>query len=166
MDNTDGMAKIVIKTGASFASQLTQGDTVYVVRNNIDLNSGTVAIPSGVILKFEGGKISNGTLVGNGTVIEAPNRQIFSSITFSGTFIGTLNAVWIGATPNNSAFDNSVILQNWLNGYSAYFKTIEFPCNTYYFLTPVAMSGDLRNREIKGNNSKFLVNIPDVDNVG
>lgn len=139
-------------------------NTIYLIQYDYDLNGQTVTLPAGCVLEFDGGSVKNGTLVGSGTKIIASDGKIFDTMTFGGSFIGAMNALWIGATPNDQSFDNAVILRKWINEYSGIFNTIEFPESDYYFLTPTAMSGDLRNRKIDGCSSNFYVNIPDDGN--
>lgn len=44
-------------------------NTVYEIRYDFDLNGQTINIPEGCVLQFEGGSISNGTLIGNDTIL-------------------------------------------------------------------------------------------------
>ena len=148
------------------SSHFPTSNTIYVIKYDYDLNNTTITIPSGCVLRFDGGSFSNGTITGNGTYIDAGNYKIFNNITFAGTFSDVLNAMWVGATPSNSSFDNGTILNTWLTNWCDYFRVISWPTGTYYFLTPSAMTADKRNKEIRGNSSIFRVNIPDVDDTG
>lgn len=153
-------------TGKNVLTQamVNTANTIYHIQYDYDLNGQTITLPAGCVLEFDGGSVKNGTLVGSGTKIIASDGKIFDTMTFGGSFIGAMNALWIGATPNDQSFDNAVILRKWINEYSGIFNTIEFPESDYYFLTPTAMSGDLRNRKIDGCSSNFYVNIPDDGN--
>lgn len=148
------------------SAMIADSNTIYHIQYDYDLNEQTLTIPAGCVLQFDGGSISNGTLVGNGSSIIAPDIQIFDDITFDGTFNGNLNAMWVGAKPNDSAFDNSDILQSWLDSYSDFFSVIDWPLNTYYFLSPAIKNDTDRFKEIRGNNSIFRVNIPDNNGEG
>ena len=66
-NNLYDLGKVILRRGSSFSSQVTLQNTIYVVQYGFDLNNGRVVLPSGTILLFEGGSISNGTLVGSGT---------------------------------------------------------------------------------------------------
>lgn len=68
---------------SSFSSQVTSSNTVYEIRDVFDLENTTVTIPVGCTLKFEGGSIINGVVVGQDTIIEG----IFDVETVSGTFL-------------------------------------------------------------------------------
>lgn len=162
----NGMGYKILRQGVSFASQMTDTNTIYEVRNNFDLNSGTLTVPAGSIIRFNGGKISNGTITGQKTMIDAGNVQVFDNVTFSGSFTGSLNAYWVGAKTNDNTFDNSPIIQSWLNSYYAAFLELVFPEGEYYFSSPVTMSADHRNLILNGNGSKFNVNIADSNDAG
>lgn len=58
-------------------SMISEENTIYVIQYDFDLRGATIEIPSNCVLKFEGGKLDNGVLCGNYTVIDAPAYQIF-----------------------------------------------------------------------------------------
>jgi len=68
--------------------QVITSNQIASIQENIDLTSTTLNIPSGVILRFEGGTITNGTLNGDSTYIWSDEQlQIFGlDITFTGTW--------------------------------------------------------------------------------
>ena len=87
---------VVLKGNQSFASQVTKTKTKYVVKYNFNLNNATVTIPANCLIEFDGGSISDGTLIGNNTILiynQALNA-IFSNVDRQGTFIynNTLSA--------------------------------------------------------------------------
>lgn len=78
----------VLKLGVPFAQQVATADTTYIIRHAYDLGGGTVTIPQGCRLQFEkGGQLNNGTLVGNGTSIDANTESLFGAgMVFSGSW--------------------------------------------------------------------------------
>ena len=71
----------------SFENQVNTPNTYYVIKDYIDLQGKTINIPSHSILKFEGGQLGNGTLVGADTYIEAGVYTIFENdIILEGTY--------------------------------------------------------------------------------
>ena len=84
---------------------------VWVIRSDFDLGGITVNMPVNVTLQFEGGTLSNGTLRGNNTKIEAPLVQIFeTSILLSSTFVyDTFYPEWYGAKGDLSVDDYAAI---------------------------------------------------------
>ena len=63
--------------GLSFANQVTKANTVYEICHSFDLGGKNVSIPEGCVLKFSGGAIQNGTIIGKETIIEAAPLHIF-----------------------------------------------------------------------------------------
>lgn len=59
-DTTNGMGYVILRKDKSFASQLTQQNTIYVIRYDFTL-TGNVTVPVNCILEFDGGSI-----IGNG----------------------------------------------------------------------------------------------------
>ena len=52
-------------------------NTTYIVQYDYDARGQAISIPTGCELRFEGGSISNSTLIGNGTTISAGQYRIF-----------------------------------------------------------------------------------------
>ena len=85
--NTDGMGYVILRKNKSFASQVTKENTIYEVRYDFDLNGEEIILPNNCILKFEGGSISNGSLIGQNTLIKSVPYPIFKNIKdISGTW--------------------------------------------------------------------------------
>lgn len=78
----------ILNPSISFASQVTESNTIYEIRDKFDLNNQQVSLNNNITLKFNGGKLINGTLSGNNSVhIEAGPIKIFDNISFSGGII-------------------------------------------------------------------------------
>lgn len=81
----DGIYGIkVLLANVPFAVQVTEPNMKYVIRWNFDLGGETVEMPENCILQFEGGSLSNGTIVGDGTQINADKTAIFNTINIDG----------------------------------------------------------------------------------
>lgn len=95
---------VILRKNKTFAEQVTETNTIYEIRYDFDLGGESVTIPAGCILKFEGGKVTNGTLVGQNTGIEAGTAQIFDTdITLSGSWnVAEAYPEWFGAVCNGS----------------------------------------------------------------
>lgn len=107
--NTDGMGYVILRKNKTFAEQVTTANTVYEIRYDFDLNSTSITIPSGCVLKFDGGEIQNGTLTGNGTTIDADPIEIFSSVDITGTWnVPVIQSRWF----NGSAVENCLAMNN------------------------------------------------------
>lgn len=79
-----------------------QENTTYEIRYNFSLAGNEVNIPTGSCLQFNGGKIDNGVLIGNSTIIADTKADIFgSNLNLQGTFIGTVSPLNFGLEPLN-----------------------------------------------------------------
>lgn len=65
-------------------SMISKENTIYIIQYDYNLNKQTITIPSGCVLLFEGGSISNGNLKGNNTYIEGTLNNVFELISFEG----------------------------------------------------------------------------------
>jgi hypothetical protein len=82
---------------------LSEANFIYIIQYDFDLNGATINLPANSILKFEGGSIKNGNLVGNNTTIDAaPDAKIFNlNVALSGTFTNTESTpYWYGGDPS------------------------------------------------------------------
>jgi len=91
-NNLYGLGKVILRRSGTFASQVTQANTIYVIQYNFDLDSARINIPNGSILLFEGGTLSNGTLVCADLydvrlVYYQDQSEILSGVTLEGNFI-------------------------------------------------------------------------------
>lgn len=102
----------VLQGNQSFAAQVTAENTIYEIRDVFDLNSGSVTIPANCKLRFEGGRVINGTINGNKTIIGADPYQIFDiNTTLAGTFLNDcIYTEWFGAKADGST-DNFAVFQ-------------------------------------------------------
>ena len=109
--NLQARTRIILSPTKPISAQISASDkgAIYIVQTNIDLKKNTVKMPQGSILQFEGGKLSNGEIVGNNATIEAGRYEIFDEIELSGTWLlDGVKAEWFGAIPNREDIDCSV----------------------------------------------------------
>lgn len=70
-------------------SMINKENTVYVIQYEYDLNGKEIIIPEGCVINFQGGSLSNGTIILNNTKIN-PNvcvlNDFFQNITIQGNF--------------------------------------------------------------------------------
>ena len=70
------------------SQQFTRENTVYIIKQDIDLRGTTLKIPAGCTLKFEGGSLRNGFLTGNSTVVVlGDDMPAFDDVILSGSFV-------------------------------------------------------------------------------
>lgn len=78
----------------------------YVIKTAIDMKGRKVYVPASAVLRFEGGSLKNGTLVGQTSYVSASQCQVFYNVEFLGRFCSTFEMEWIGAKADNKT-DNS-----------------------------------------------------------
>lgn len=83
--NTDGTlaSKVII---ANKASDFVQENAIYKITTDINLNTALLELPANCTLDFQGGSISNGTIIGSDTKIRSGLNVIFDNITIEGTW--------------------------------------------------------------------------------
>ena len=115
--------------GLSFSDQLNEQNTIYDIRDSFDLKKATITIPSNSVLLFNGGKISNGTLIGQNTVVRADAVQIFDiDLSFSGTWsVDPFLVEWLGAKADSKT-DNTIVLNKI---FQTPFSIIKFGSGVY-----------------------------------
>lgn len=89
-------------------SMILSANTVYEIRYDYDLQGQEVTIPEGCILKFNGGKLNNGTINCNDTIIIGDN-YIFNNIILLGTLkTKDYNCSWWGIFCSNEDNKNNI----------------------------------------------------------
>lgn len=63
--NENEMGYVILRKDKTFAEQVTKENTIYEIRYSFDLNNQFIEILNNCVLKFNGGKIINGTIVLN-----------------------------------------------------------------------------------------------------
>lgn len=92
---------------------MSAANTIYVIQYDYDLNGQTITLPAGCVLKFDGGSLKNGSIVGNSTSVEG--NYLFNNISFSQSFIFEIidSSKFIGYE-NDTALLRTLI-NLWLN---------------------------------------------------
>lgn len=115
-------------------------NTIYHIQYDYNLNGQTITIPSGCVLLFEGGSISNGVIVGNNTTINN-NVRLGPNIITQGTFnIDSIKLDNIIGEDFETAFGVALSLTS----------TIELGNKTYISKSPIKIE---KSVNIIGNNA-------------
>lgn len=116
-----------------------QANTTYEFIYHHDLDDETITFPTGVILNFNGGKLDNGTLVGNHTAIVAPITLIFKKdlkINKDGTWnIDRAYSDWFECYKNGYYINPTTFVEDYTDP--------EAPVKTYKYNNVVYNAGDL-----------------------
>lgn len=133
----NGLGYKILRKDATFASQVTDTNTIYEIRYNFDLNNTTVTIPSGCVLKFNGGLLSNGIVNAAELKIEA-SCKVFENVRFTGDCIYTTViplytfVTKFAASASDSSVDNTQEIQSCLD---CGCKNIMFPGDKFLRIT-------------------------------
>jgi len=138
-------------------SMISDDNTIYVIQYDYEIdsaNDNTITIPANSVLKFEGGSLSNGTIVGTGTLIEETKTNIFGTTTLlTGTWANTeIYPEWFGAVSYNSNNPVSCVSAfRAMNINMPLCKIYTIKLNSIYYIDDEV--------EIKNPNGKTIVNI-------
>lgn len=77
---------ITYSTNLLTQQMLNKENTIYVLQYDYSLNGQTITIPSGCVLLFEGGSISNGTLSGANTTLRGAIEHVFNNLNIVGSW--------------------------------------------------------------------------------
>jgi hypothetical protein len=119
----------IMRPTDNFAAKL-KANYIHEIPFDVDLGGASVTIPAGAVLKFTGGRITNGTLQGIVNV-DAPNVQIFGNdLEVDGDVY--CNAAWFGMLPTTTTdkTDASAALQHI---HDMGFTEVYIPAGLYYF---------------------------------
>ena len=72
-----GGPKVIVRKNDNLVKVFAGKNKEYVIKEDIDLGGKKVTIGKGCVLSFQGGRLSNGTVVGSNTRVEAENYEIF-----------------------------------------------------------------------------------------
>ena len=130
-----------VKKNILTAIMINQPNTIYEIRYDFDLGGETVEMQEGCTLKFNGGSLTNGNLVGNNTYVKTTSMsKIFSNIIFGGNWnCNVCYAEWFGAI-QGSDIDNSEAIQKALN-----FSNVDLNGKEFKVANGIIISNTLSN---------------------
>lgn len=77
---------IFYNTNLLTQQMISKENTIYIIQYDYNLNGQTITIPSGCVLLFEGGSISNGTLSGANTTLSGAIEHVFNNLNIVGSW--------------------------------------------------------------------------------
>lgn len=105
----NGMDCVILKkTPYLTKDMVSKPNTIYIIRYNYDLNEAEITIPENCVLQFEGGSLSNGTIIGIETIIKSIPYYIFNNTELKGNFkTSEIYTEWFGAKGDNNTDDTA-----------------------------------------------------------
>ena len=124
---TSNNRKEIVLHKKNIQAQLKCANVAYIVKNDFDLNGEKLMFPENCTLRFQGGCIKNGIIVGNQTKIENGELNSFKyPIVIEGTWDGICHPEWYGAHGDGIS-DDTYSIQRALDS----FGNVEFRQATY-----------------------------------
>ena len=121
---------IVVKNDANLQGQFKSSNTVYIIRDAIDLKNAKLSIPQNSIIKFEGGLLKNGSIIYNNTYIEG-RYKIYCKC--SGTLANDIVEPHMYGARGDGKTDDSDAIQKAINSG----KSVSFRRSTYVIEKPI-----------------------------
>lgn len=115
--NTNGMGNIILRRNKSFAEQITKENTIYEIRYDFDLNNKSVTIPKNCVLEFDGGSLSNGTIVlsSNNSIINGLLNYVHLEAITNANNIQIINTRYEGNSSSEQSTLNFILFKNVSN---------------------------------------------------
>lgn len=139
-------------------------NTVYVVRYDFCLDGATITLPKNSTLKFEGGSINNGTIVGNNSCIisDIDKTILGKDLVIEGTWnIEHIYDKWFAFDSSADFLSNQIITNILALSNDNVYNTIHFDADrTYYFENTYKGKTNLGD-DVRPN--YWLLNTPDYD---
>src|SRR5574344_122002 len=119
---------IIINGKRSLTQEMfSKRDVQYVINTNCNLRGKTITIPENCCLNFDGGKISNGTIIGNHTKVLSSKRQIIDTdIVLLGSWVADkAYSIWFGAKAD-CKMDSQYRYESGTNNIKAFCNMLKF----------------------------------------
>lgn len=148
----NGMGYVILRKNKTFAEQVKNANTIYEIRYDFDLNGKTISLPRECVLKFDGGSLVNGKLIGDQTSIEGTLYNIFNNVILEGRYANyTSNLVWWGAK-SGVGVDNSTAIDCALKS-NIYVVEVS---DRYYISSPIELPYNKVIKGRTGNNNQLI----------
>ena len=140
----------------SFQVRGLKENSTLVIKDDFSLSGKTVIIPKNCTLRFDGGSLSNGTIVFQNTRLLGDPRM---DIHPKGSIIGRAVVNWFGLKSDDVAFDNGPIF----NEVGQIFSSLYVEPGDYYCKTPIDWSNNvITNLVVDGNLHYVKANTSDT----
>lgn len=147
------------------AVMLSEANTIYEIRYGFDLDGKILEVPENCTLKFEGGSIKNGKIIGKNTGLLTHKNTIFYNIYIDGNWnVQDIYSIWFDLIPDNINIDNKKNLQNLVRLSSEDIKNNVYVEGGSFYSSKKGCLLDLRsNTDVYFSNAS--INILDNDDI-
>ena len=159
--------EVVLDENESFARQITKRNTTYIIRYDFDLNGASIRIPDGCTLRFDGGCLRNGTLLGAGTRINTDaGYRLFHNVVFQGFDLPFLDVRWVGGVgdfneSNYKGTDNGAAFSEAIDLTGKYYPGLPIRVvGRFLIATPIRTEYDVNLIGSHSNSRRLLVSEP------
>lgn len=139
-------------------------NTIYIIRYDFCLDGATITLPKNSTLKFEGGSIDNGIIIGNNSCIisDIDKTILGKDLVIEGTWnIEHIYDKWFAFDSSADFLSNQIITNILALSNDNVYNTIHFDADrTYYFELPYKGKTNLGD-DVRPN--YWLLNTPDYD---
>lgn len=141
----NGMGYKILRKNKTFAEQVTEPNTIYVIRYDFILGE-DVTIPANCVLEFDGGSLDGNSITGNNTRINADAVKIFgANIAVNGSFCCVGNVLWFGTLLSDwnvfPDIEHSIDTTNYLQkALDSGFSSLYFPKGKYYVTSTLTLN--------------------------
>lgn len=145
---------VILRRNKSFAKQIAnKTNTVFEIRYSFNLKNKTVNIPDNCVLKFKGGKIKNGVIIGNKTIVESDDYAIFRDVIIRGVWNNKSSYTGWLETTNHDKYN--LIRSAFILGENVHFQpkknfNVRIPLSASELINPA-------NHTIIGNDATITV---------
>lgn len=141
-----GMGYVILRKNKTFVEQVTDANTIYEIRYIFDLSGATVEIPSGSVLKFNGGQLRNGVLSGVFSINDT-HTHIFNDVDFDANIqlnVDHIRPEWYGAKGDNQTDDSASITEAIRQANLSGVNKVKFSACEYFINSGISVtSGDI-----------------------
>jgi hypothetical protein len=147
----------IMRPTDNFAAKL-KANYIHEIPFDVNLGGASVTIPQNAVLKFTGGKITNGKLNLNGCAIEAADDCIFDGVEFVGETYQPIRLDWLMRMKDLSITDKTDVSAELEAALNCGARCIDVTSRFYYYITRTIVISS-NNVDIIGNTDFFIPNV-------
>ena len=149
--------QVVIRQESGIEHVLKGRDKKFIIKADIDLNGRTVKVGKDCSFDFKGGSFSNGTIIGDKTIVCSTQKNVFHNCLIIGD--------WLVDVAYSTMFDDELNALILLKNMSCLSSVLRLSANRVYLIDSGGESIDVKIIESIGNEKPLIVFHTTVPNV-